>query len=136
MSCYQTLKEMGYRLTPQRVAILDALHDSNGHITAEEIYARARARQPNVNLSTIYRTLSLLKKLGLVAETDFGEGRVVYHHFEKSHHHHLICQRCGKVVDVDESVLAPLNDLVIRRFQFVPAVKHLAIRGHCVDCQD
>ena len=136
MSCYQTLKEMGYRLTPQRVAVLETLHEFQGHMTAEEIYSRARAMHPNVNRSTIYRTLTLLKKLGLVAETDFGDGRIVYEHFEKYHHHHLVCQKCGKIVEVDESVLAPFNELVIRRFRFVPDMRHLAIRGHCLDCQD
>ena len=135
MSCFQTLKEMGYRLTPQRVAILETLHSSDAHVTAEDILAQVRARHPNVNRSTIYRTLELLKKLDLVAETDFGEGRLVYHHIEKGHHHHLICRRCSKVVDVDESILDPFKELLIRRFQFVADIKHLAIYGHCLDCQ-
>ena len=135
MSCVQTLKEMGYRVTPQRVAILEALHDSDGHVTAEDIFARARARRRTVNRSTVYRTLQLLAELGLVAETDFGEGRLVYHHIEKGHHHHLVCRKCGKVIDVDESILAPFEELLIRRFQFVADIRHLAITGHCLDCQ-
>ena len=135
MSCFQTLKEKGYRLTPQRVAILETLHSSDGHITAEDIFAQVHATHPKVNRSTIYRTLELLKELDLVAETDFGQGRLFYHHIEKGHHHHLICQRCGKVVDVDESILDPFKELLVRRFQFIADIKHLAIHGHCLDCQ-
>ena len=135
MSCFETLREMGYRLTPQRVAILETLHNSDGHITAEDILARVRTRRRTINPSTVYRTLELLTKLGLVVETDFGEGRLVYHHIEKGHHHHLICRVCGKVTDVDESVLAPFEELLIRRFRFVADIRHLAISGHCLDCQ-
>ena len=73
------LRELGYRLTPQRMLILAALRDSDDHISAEEIHARVRAKYPHVNISTVYRTLELLKSLGLVTETDLGEGRVRYH---------------------------------------------------------
>jgi Fur family ferric uptake transcriptional regulator len=135
MSCVQTLKQMGYRLTPQRVAILEALHGSDAHVTADDIYEHVRPHHPTVNRSTVYRTLQLLKELGLVAETDLGEGRLCYHHIEKGHHHHLICQRCGRVVDVDESVLGPFQELMIRRFGFIPDVKHLALPGYCVQCE-
>ena len=135
MSCFQTLKDLGYRLTPQRLAILEMLHSSDGHVTAEDIFTQVCARHPKLNRSTVYRTLELLKDLGLVAETNFGEGRLVYHHIEKGHHHHLICRKCGKVVDIDESILDPFKELLIRRFGFVADIKHLAIHGHCLDCQ-
>ena len=133
MSCTQTLKHLGYRLTSQRTAILEVLHSSDGHVTAEDIYRQAHDKQPSTNRSTVYRTLKLLKGLGLVAETDLGEGRLCYHHVEKGHHHHLICSRCGKVTDVDETILDGLKELAIRRFGFVPDIKHLAIRGHCLE---
>lgn len=135
MSCIQTLKDLGYRLTPQRVAILETLHDAEGHVSADAIYERVRARYPKANRSTVYRTLELLKEIGLVAETDLGEDRLFYHHIEKGHHHHLTCERCGKVVDVDESIVKPFEELLIRRFGFVADIKHLAIHGHCLDCQ-
>ena len=135
MSCVQTLKELGYRLTPQRLTLLEVLHDSNTHLTAEDLFAKVQAKHPKVNRSTVYRTLTLLKKLDLVAETDLDEGRLCYHHIEKGHHHHLICRRCGKVTDVDETILDDLKELLIRRFGFVADIKHLAIEGHCLDCQ-
>ena len=79
MSCFQTLKEKGYKLTPQRVAVLQVLHQSDGHITAADIYQKVQARYPHVNKSTVYRTLELLKELRLVTETDLGGGRFCYH---------------------------------------------------------
>jgi len=70
------LSEQGYRLTPQRMMILSAIENSDDHISAEEIYAQVVAKYPHINISTVYRTLELLKQLGLVTETDLGGGRV------------------------------------------------------------
>ena len=70
------LTEQGYRLTPQRMMIISAIENSNHHISAEEIYAQVITRYPHLNISTVYRTLDLLYKLGLVTETDLGGGRV------------------------------------------------------------
>ena len=69
------LRELGYRLTPQRIMILSAIETSDNHISAEEIHAQIVVKYPQVNISTVYRTLELLKQLGLVTETDLGEGR-------------------------------------------------------------
>ncbi len=128
------LSEQGYRLTPQRVMILSAIEDSNDHISAEEIYAQIVAKYPQVNISTVYRTLELLKRLGLVTETDLGGGRVRYHSAEKGHHHHLVCQECGAIIDLDESVLSSLKDTLLRDYKFIADLRHVAIFGHCVDC--
>jgi Fur family ferric uptake transcriptional regulator len=136
VSCFQTLKEQGYRLTPQRVLVIDAIHDAESHISAEEIYAHVRARYPEVNISTVYRTLELLKKLELVTETNMGEGILRYHHADEGHHHHLVCQKCGRIFDLDESVLDSLTGNLIREYGFVPDFKHLAIFGHCLECQE
>ena len=135
MGCFQTLKEKEYRLTPQRAIILETLHQADGHVSAEEIYGRIRAKYPEINKSTVYRTLDLLKSLDLVAETDLGGDRLYYHHIEKGHHHHLICQHCGRVIDADDGVLAPLKDFLINKYGFLPDIRHLAISGHCIDCR-
>ena len=91
------LSEQGYRLTPQRMMILSAIENGDGHISAEEIYAQVTAKYPRVNISTVYRTLELLKRLELVTETDLGDGRLRYHPADKGHHHHLVCTECGAV---------------------------------------
>ena len=130
------LSEQGYRLTPQRIMILSAIENSDNHISAEEIYAQIVARYPNVNISTVYRTLELLKRLGLVTETDLGEGRVRYHPAEKGHHHHLVCRECGAITDLDESLLAPLKSALLREYKFNADLRHLAILGRCVKCRE
>ena len=128
------LSEQGYRLTPQRMLVLSAIENSDDHISAEEIYAQVIARYPYVNISTIYRNLELLKRLGLVTETDLGGGRVRYHPADKGHHHHLVCQECGKVIDLNESVLYPLKDILLREYHFSADMRHLAIFGRCKKC--
>ena len=128
------LTEQGYRLTPQRLMTIAAIEHSDGHISAEEIYAQVMSKYPHVNISTVYRTLELLKQLGLVTDTDFGEGRVRYHPVGKGHHHHLVCQECGATVDLDETVLTPLKDVLLREYGFSADLRHLAIFGHCGRC--
>ena len=129
------LSQQGYRLTPQRIMILEAIENSDHHISAEEIHAQIVTKYPNVNISTVYRTLELLKRLGLVTETDLGEGRVRYHPLEKGHHHHLVCRECGAIVDLDESLLTPLRSALLREYQFDADLRHLAILGRCVRCR-
>lgn len=135
MSCHQLLREKGYKLTPQRAAIIDALHGAEQHISAEDIYEQVASRFPEMNRSTVYRTLDLLRELGLTTEADLGEGKLCYHHAEKGGHHHLICQQCGKTVEINEEILEPIRATLTERYGFVPTMKHLPISGHCVNCQ-
>lgn len=135
MSCHKVLQEKGYRLTPQRMLVIEALHRADGHISAEEIYEQLHSRYPYSNISTVYRTLELLKELNLVTETDFGDGRVRYHVAEKGHHHHLVCYRCGKITDLDESALYPLKDILLHDYGFEADLRHLAIPGECSECR-
>jgi Fur family ferric uptake transcriptional regulator len=102
------LSHQGYRMTPQRLMIVSAIENSENHISAEDIYTQVVAKYPNVNVSTVYRTLELLEQLGLVTKTEMGIGRIMYHPIEKGHHHHLICRTCGNIIDLDESSTARL----------------------------
>jgi Fur family ferric uptake transcriptional regulator len=130
------LGEQGYRLTPQRMMVLTAIENSDNHISAEEIYAQVVKKYPHLNISTVYRTLELLHRLGLVTQTDLGGGRVRYHPADKGHHHHLVCQECGKVIDLDESVLDHLKMVLRRDYKFEPDIRHLAFFGLCDDCRN
>ena len=129
------LSEKGYRLTPQRMMVLTAIENSANHISAEEIYAQVVAKYPHVNISTVYRNLDLLKKLGLVTETDLGGGRVRYHPADKGRHHHLVCQECGTIIDLDESVLSPLKNTLRCEYKFDADLRHIAIFGRCSKCE-
>lgn len=129
------LGEMGYRLTPQRMLVLKAIENSANHISAEEIYGQVVEVYSHVNISTVYRTLDLLKRLGLVTETDLGGGRVRYHPADKGHHHHLVCQECGKVIELDDFVLVPLKNTLYNEYDFDADLKHLGIFGRCGRCR-
>jgi len=129
------LREKGYRLTPQRMMVLSAIENSANHISAEEIYAQVVSRYPGVNISTVYRTLELLKRLGMVTETDLGGGRVRYHPADKGHHHHLVCQECGAMTDLDESLLSDLRSSLLREYGFDTDLRHLAFFGRCSKCR-
>ena len=129
------LQELGYRMTPQRMMVVASIDKSDDHISAEEIYSQIRAIYPQVNISTVYRTLELLKSLGLVMETDLGEGRVRYHSADKGHHHHLVCRTCGETIDLKESSLFPLRDTLKQEYGFEADLRHLAIFGQCSKCR-
>jgi Fur family ferric uptake transcriptional regulator len=115
--------------------ILSAIENSDSHISAEEIYTQVRAHYPQVNISTVYRTLELLKELELVTEISLGDGRVRYHCMGKGHHHHLVCQECGEIIDVEESILNPLWAEIQQRYNFKVNMKHVALSGLCSKCQ-
>ena len=129
------LSAQGYRMTPQRMMILSAIESSRDHISAEEIYAQVVAKYPHVNISTVYRTLELLKKLGMVYEIDLGEGRIRYHAEGSGHHHHLVCQGCGKVIDIEETTLSSLKDILFREYGFSADLRHVGIFGLCESCR-
>ena len=136
MSCTETLRELGYRLTPQRLMILAAIHSSDGHISAEEIAAQVQPKYPHMNISTVYRTLELMERLGLVTKTDMGEGILRYHHVEKGHHHHLVCRKCGRIFDLPEAALDTIRGTLMREYGFSPEFRHLAIFGRCSKCEN
>lgn len=125
----------GYRMTPQRMMIVAAIENAENHISAEDIFKQVTAKYPNVNISTVYRTLELLENLGLVTKTEMGIGCIVYHPLEKGHHHHLICRECGNIINLDESVLNPLQESLLRDYQFTADLHHLGIMGLCAGCK-
>jgi Fur family ferric uptake transcriptional regulator len=129
------LRRRGYRITPQRMMILSCIEDSDNHITAEDIYAQVVEKDPGLNISTVYRTLELLKELGLIYEIDLGEGRVGYHPEGKGHHHHLICRKCHSITDINESVLFSVKAVLLQAFGFDADLKHLALFGLCEKCR-
>lgn len=130
----EELSGSGYRLTPQRMMILEQVEAAEGHISAEEILKRILPRYPALNVSTVYRTLELLKAQGLVTETDMGDGIRRFHAITQAHHHHLVCRSCGKVTELDEGALLPLCQTLKREYGFKAEMHHLAIFGYCAHC--
>ncbi|MBI3732308.1 MAG: transcriptional repressor [Chloroflexi bacterium] len=131
----ELLRKHGRRVTPQRAMILTAIEAHDAHVTAEQIYERVRAAHPYVNRSTVYRTLQMLCRDGLVTVTDLGAGSVQYELHRDQPHHHMVCQQCGTVAELDHTLLEPLKVVLKRRYGFKAGIEHFAIFGLCARCQ-
>ena len=106
----QTLRDRGYRLTPQRNLIWEVLRDAGRHMTAEEVTAEVRSTLPDVNVSTVYRTLELLVSLDLVVETRLEGSACYYEVSPEPTHHHFVCRKCGAVGHFGDELLAPVHE--------------------------
>ena len=123
----------GARLTNQRALILGIIRE--GHLDADEIYRRAKEKQPRLNLSTVYRTLRMLKDLGLVEELHFDEA---HHHYEVksgTEHHHLVCIGCGKVVEFDCLLSPKMKKTIGHEKGFEVTGAEVVMTGYCSECQ-
>ena len=130
----RTLHERGLRMTPQRQLVLDAVRDL-GHATPEQVCARVQRDAPAVNITTVYRSLDLLERLGLVRHTHLGHGAPNYSVHEHEHVY-LVCHGCGAVTEVPTEVMAPLTERLAADNGFELDVSHVALSGHCRDCRD
>ena len=131
------LREQGLPVTQQREAIADIVFEATEHLSVEDIEARLRGSGERVGKATIYRTLEMLVKSGLVAEHDFGEGFKRYEHLfgQKPVREHLICTECGGVEEFVSSELIRLQETEARQRGFQPARYRLQIYGLCAACQ-
>ncbi len=120
------------RLTPQRRAVLDAIADLRGSFTVVEIYDRARAREPELGLATVYRTVELLRRTGSLRPLA-GDGRPVYVRCHPGHHHHLVCLACGAVEET-ELCAAPSVAELRRQHGFEAEAHEVDIYGTCARC--
>ncbi len=128
------LRDRGYRLTPQRELILEAVN-TLGHATPDEVLAEVRRHSSAVNASTIYRTLEVLEELGLVRHAHLSDRAPTYHSVTGHEHFHLVCRKCRRVVSVEPTVAAPLLDRLSVDFAFEADVGHLTIFGRCTTCE-
>ena len=135
MSCINVLKEKGFRLTPQRQLILDYIHDNSSHLTADEIIKFMEVKMPGVNKSTVYRTLDLLEKSGSVVKSEI-DSHFIYHHAEDGHHHHLVCQSCGKSIHCHEDIFADVKNTLTGEYGFKAELKHIMVSGFCKECRN
>ncbi|WP_055483941.1 Fur family transcriptional regulator [Streptomyces sp. WMMB 322] len=127
------LRARGYRLTPQRQLVLEAV-DKLEHSTPDDILAEVRRTAGGVNISTVYRTLELLEELGLVSHAHLGHGAPTYHLADRHHHMHLVCRDCTEVIEADLSVAEPFAERLLATFGFDTDMKHFAIFGRCAKC--
>ncbi|MER5771928.1 Fur family transcriptional regulator [Streptomyces sp. NPDC001985] len=127
------LRQRGYRLTPQRQLVLEAV-DTLDHATPDDILCEVRRTAAGINISTVYRTLELLEELGLVSHAHLGHGSPTYHLADRHHHLHLVCRDCTEVTEVDAEMAAEFTGKLRDSFGFDTDLKHFAIYGRCGGC--
>ncbi len=129
----RALNVTGLRATSQRALILEIIR--RGHLDADEIYRQARAKQPRLSLSTVYRTLQMFRKLGLVAELHFDEA---HHHYEvkpSSEHQHLVCLNCGKIMEFEYPLSPKMKRNIARENSFEITGVEIRMTGYCSKCR-
>lgn len=135
----QRLKTGGYKLTPQRRAVLEVIIDNEGkHLSTEEIYDIVKKECPEIGLATVYRTLQLLEKMGLVCRMNFDDGCNRYEliHDEEDHqHHHLVCIICGNVDEVEGDLLESLEEKIEEKYDFKITNHSVKFFGYCSKCK-
>lgn len=130
----RTLHQRGLRMTPQRQLVLDAVREL-GHATPEQICTRVQRAAPAVNITTVYRTLDLMERLGLVRHTHLGHGAPSYS--EQQHQHvHLVCHSCGAVIEAPTDLMDALATRLLAESGFALDASHVALSGRCQDCGD
>jgi len=131
----QILNGTEQRVTGQRALLLDLIRHTCGHLDADELYRKARAKNQRLSLSTVYRNLQLFKKLGLIDEYHFAEE---HHHYEvrpANEHQHLLCLNCGKIVEVASPLIRQFKDEIDRKYHFEINEVEVHLGGLCADCR-
>jgi len=129
------LRSNGYRVTPQRLIVLDAICENNGHATLADIQATVNHLDSTIDRSTIYRALDVLREVGLIVESEIENVGKVYRIAGESDHHHLVCILCGTVLSITHHSLKPLLLHLVKEYEFNLLADHLVFNGLCKDCQ-
>ena len=129
------LEQHNLKQTKQREAILEAFLDATGHITSEDIFQRVRATNPSIGYTTVYRTMKLLCDAGLASERHFDDG-VTRYEIEHEHHDHLVCLKCGKIIEFECQMIEAAQDKIADQYGFRILRHRHELYGHCRDCQE
>jgi Fur family ferric uptake transcriptional regulator len=133
---HEHLRRGGLKRTSQRDLILDVFLDTEDHVSSEDLYALVKAKDPSVGFTTVYRTLKLLKECGLARELEFHDGRTLYeHHYNHLHHDHLICTKCGALIEFYSEEIERLQEEIAKRYRFRPVHHSHRVFGICSECQ-
>jgi Fur family ferric uptake transcriptional regulator len=139
MSYYQTiitsLRQKGYRLTPQREMIIKVIAQNTKHLSAEEIFLELQKHTNAINIATVYRTLDMLWEEGFAGRNDLSEGKIVYSANQHGPHIHLVCRRCNHIINAEPQELKKLGEVLDSRYNFDADLAHISIFGLCHDCR-
>lgn len=133
------LKETGFKITPQRRAIIEILlKHENEHLSSEEIYDLVRVDCPEIGLATVYRTMQLLDEINVISKLNLDDGCVRYElsvdEEDCHHHHHLICSKCNKIMEVKEDLLDTIEREIQSLYKFKIIDHDVKFYGLCEDC--
>jgi Fur family peroxide stress response transcriptional regulator len=131
----ETLRQNGYKATPQRIAICRFALHSRDHPTAQRIYDEVKKANPTVSLATVYKTLQIMTEHGLIQELDLPEGRARFDSYTEPHVN-LICLQCGNIKDIDDPVAREMVTNITARTEFKRTGQHLDIYGVCKMCRN
>jgi len=129
------LQTKGLKLTSQRRVILAQATGARGHFSAEQLLKFSKKQDGTISKATVYRTLALLKESGILEEQDFGDGKMLYERAQgRKHHDHLICVRCGRVIEFENTPIEKLQNAEARHHGFKVIYHSLKLFGFCRDC--
>jgi Fur family transcriptional regulator, peroxide stress response regulator len=130
-----SLRNKGFRITPQRIAIINYLLNTDLHPTVEEIYKVIQKKYPMISMATIYKTVDFLKNMGIVQELCFVEGSARYDaNIDK--HINIVCMRCGRIEDINEQSLSILESKVTERSRYQVFGRRFELYGYCNNCKN
>ena len=129
------LRSKGVRLTPQRLLILNAVSQGSRHMGVDEVFRKARESYPYIDIATVYRTLHLFRRMGVVTEVAIGDRL----HFEITNpdapHHHMVCRPCGGAYDLAPDYLDEFRNTLTQEFDFEPDLDNFTVTGICSTCK-
>ncbi|MCL4685100.1 transcriptional repressor [Myxococcota bacterium] len=128
------LEENHFKRTKQREAILDVFLDVTGHISGEELFRRVRERHPHIGYTTVYRTMKIFCEAGLAAERSFEDG-VTRFEVPHEHHDHLVCVRCGRIIEFECRMIESAQDRIALEYGFRLLRHRHELYGHCTNCR-
>jgi Fur family ferric uptake transcriptional regulator len=129
------LEEHSLKTTKQREAILDVFLQATGHVTGDDLFKRVRDQHPNIGYTTVYRTMKLLCDAGLAAERHFDDG-ITRYEVAHEHHDHLVCTRCGKIIEFGSRTIEDTQNQIADRHGFLILRHRHELYGHCKDCRE
>lgn len=129
------LRSRGYRMTPQRQTIMDAICEGGGHTSLPAILARVQRKSPTINQATVYRSLHFLLETGLIVKAEVAGGETLYEIAGRSPHHHLLCRACHHEIEIDAEPLAAMQEAIAQQYGFAVDANHLVLTGLCAHCR-
>jgi len=129
------LKNQGLKFTPERKAILEEVFATHSHFDAEKLYEKLRRKKKKISRASVYRTLPLLVKAGLIMRTDsISDVGVFEHTYGHEHHDHMLCINCGKIIEFHDAGLEKLKKQICEKYKFKAVYHYLSFKGYCEEC--